>query len=216
MWNKNLQEPSPRIVLSTRLQPCPLALLFVAEDTENKFRAVKKLLVENHYEVLMVDAGGPKRYVLHTSTPVVRQKPQMNLWLEFASHAHDWILTFLFVISLWCLYCTRLQYTLFRWDSVFDLLSACVPWSLPEDAKQILCGLNLRKRLESTPLNFKSQVSILYQLPSIERSVKFVEVFPTRMNDVPQSACSSPHLVFLSTLEYVGSVDAIPRVVALL
>ena len=65
MWNKNLQEPSPRIVLSTRLQPCPLALLFVAEDTENKFRAVKKLLVENHYEVLMVDAGAEKICTAH-------------------------------------------------------------------------------------------------------------------------------------------------------
>ena len=47
-------------MLSVRLQTCPLALLLVAEDTENKFRAVRKLLVENHYEVLMVEAGAEK------------------------------------------------------------------------------------------------------------------------------------------------------------
>ena len=55
MWNKNLQESSRRIVLSTRQN-----LLLVAEDTENKFRAVQELLVENHYEVLMVKAGAEK------------------------------------------------------------------------------------------------------------------------------------------------------------
>eukprot|EP00434_Breviolum_minutum_P003234 symbB.v1.2.002847.t1/scaffold144.1/size299099/25 len=32
------------------------------KDTENKFRAVKKLLLESHYEVLMVDAGGGESF----------------------------------------------------------------------------------------------------------------------------------------------------------
>ena len=60
MWNKNLQESSRRIVLSTRQN-----LLLVAEDTENKFRAVQELLVENHYEVLMVEAGAEKICTAH-------------------------------------------------------------------------------------------------------------------------------------------------------
>jgi len=32
------------------------------KDTENKFRAVRELLVENHYEILMVEAGGGESF----------------------------------------------------------------------------------------------------------------------------------------------------------
>ena len=74
MRNKNLQESSHRIVLSMRLETCPLALLWVAEDTETKFRAVHKILVDNYYEVLMVEAGA-KRYVPENSNP--------HPWMKF-------------------------------------------------------------------------------------------------------------------------------------
>ena len=152
----------------------------------------------------------PKRYVLHTSTPVVRQKPQMNLWLEFASHAHDRILTFLFVISLWCLYCTRLQYTLFRWDSVFDLLSACVPWSLPEDAKQILCVWIYEKTgIHSLELQKPGVHSI-----SIAFNWKVCEIrrgFSYQNERRASVGLLFTHLVFLSTLEYVGMLMQFPE-----
>ena len=59
-WSKNRQESFRRIALLT------CRLLLVSEDTEMKFRAVHKLLVENHYESLMVEAGVEQIYVLHT------------------------------------------------------------------------------------------------------------------------------------------------------
>ena len=46
------------------MQTLPLALL-LAEETETKFRAVHQLLVENQYEVLMVEAGARKRCTAH-------------------------------------------------------------------------------------------------------------------------------------------------------
>ena len=48
-----------------------------------KFRAVHKLLMENHYEILMVEAGVEKIYVPHLETPIGAQKPRLNLWLGF-------------------------------------------------------------------------------------------------------------------------------------
>ena len=59
------------------MQTLPLALL-LAEDTEIKFRAVHKILVDNHYDVLMVEAGA-KRYVPHNSNP----HPWMKLLRQF-------------------------------------------------------------------------------------------------------------------------------------
>ena len=60
------------------MQTLPLALLPVAEDTETKFRAVHKILVDNHYDVLMVEAGA-KRYVPHNSN----LHPWMKLLTQF-------------------------------------------------------------------------------------------------------------------------------------
>ena len=60
------------------MQTLPLALL-LAEDTEIKFRAVHKILVDNHYDVLMVEAGA-KRYVPHNSNP----HPWMKLLRQFS------------------------------------------------------------------------------------------------------------------------------------
>ena len=74
------------------------------EDTENKFRAVHKLLLENHYDVMMVEAGAEKICTAHFD-PCCQ------------THAQDWMLTSIessilvcvlyicpFVISLRCLY----------------------------------------------------------------------------------------------------------------
>jgi len=70
-WSKNHQESFRRIVLSTKLQACTAV---VAEDTEMKFRAVHQLLVENQYEILMVEAGVEKTSTAHLKTPIIRQK----------------------------------------------------------------------------------------------------------------------------------------------
>ena len=45
--------------------------LLLAEDTEMKFRAVHKLLIDNDYEVMMVDAdaGARKTCTAHDSKP---------------------------------------------------------------------------------------------------------------------------------------------------
>ncbi len=143
------------------------------------------------------------------ATPVVRQKPQRNLWLEFACHTQDRMLTLYWINSSWlcsaflpiCDVFTMFAhvYTLFRWDFVFDLLSACVPWSLQEDAKHLNKNwiFELTKRLESSLLDFKSRVSILNPAFNWKVSVKFLEVFPTRMNDMPQ--------------EYVGMLMQFPE-----
>ena len=47
-----------------------------------KFRAVHKLLVENHYEILMVEAGVEKISTAHLKTLSIGQKPRMNLRLN--------------------------------------------------------------------------------------------------------------------------------------
>ena len=96
MWNKNLQE----------LELCFQRESAVGswEDTENKFRAVHKLLLENHYDVMMVEAGAEKICTAHFD-PCCQ------------THAQDWMLTSIessilvcvlyicpFVISVRCLY----------------------------------------------------------------------------------------------------------------
>ena len=51
-----------------KMQTLPLALL-LAEETETKFRAVHQLLVENQYEVLMVEAGARKTCNMYRAQP---------------------------------------------------------------------------------------------------------------------------------------------------
>ena len=58
----------------------PSLTLLLAEETETKFRAVHQLLVENHYEVLMVDAGARKRCTAR-NPPVVGEKSGDDFWV---------------------------------------------------------------------------------------------------------------------------------------
>jgi len=51
------------------------------KDTENKFRAVKKLLVENHYEVLMVDAGAGESFGKLTAQYLNRLNSEKGIML---------------------------------------------------------------------------------------------------------------------------------------
>ena len=81
-------------MLSRRLQTCPLALLFVAEDTENKFRAVRELLVENHYEILMVEAGAEKICKAHLNP---RCWTETNWIIDDAKQAKR-------ILNLWTFY----------------------------------------------------------------------------------------------------------------
>ena len=46
----------------------------------------------HHYEVVMVEAGAKKRYVLHSWTPVARWNHKWFLGFEFSPHVQDWIL----------------------------------------------------------------------------------------------------------------------------
>ena len=62
-----------------KMQTLPLALL-LAEETETKFRAVHQLLVENQYEVLMVEAGARKRCTAH-NPPVVGENSGDDFWV---------------------------------------------------------------------------------------------------------------------------------------
>ena len=62
------------------MQTLPLALL-LAEETETKFRAVHQLLVENQYEVLMVEAGARKTCTAH-NPPVVGQNSGDDFWVS--------------------------------------------------------------------------------------------------------------------------------------
>ena len=114
-----------------------MALLLVAEDTEMKFRAVHKLLMENHYEILMVEAGVEKiclhMFTAHIKTPIGAQKPRLNLWLGFVFFSGlntDFLLSPVCVLRfcyLWCLYdvCACLYPVLQEYCSPFYLNNSC-------------------------------------------------------------------------------------------
>eukprot|EP00434_Breviolum_minutum_P037023 symbB.v1.2.032814.t1/scaffold3991.1/size46774/2 len=51
------------------------------KDTENKFRAVRKLLVENHYEVLMVEAGAGESFGELTAEYLTRLQSENGIML---------------------------------------------------------------------------------------------------------------------------------------
>ena len=59
-----------------------------AEETETKFRAVHQLLVDNQYEVLMVEAGARKTCTAH-NPPVVGQNSGDGFWLTICIISQD-------------------------------------------------------------------------------------------------------------------------------
>ncbi len=109
---RTFKQNSHRIVLSTKL-------LLVAEDTENKFRAVQKLLVENHYEILMVEAGAEKICTAHLNPRCQTEATNDSLiricisWsglnIDFLLN-HQSLIAFCIFVYLWLLYdvCTCL------------------------------------------------------------------------------------------------------------
>ena len=109
MWNWKLQESSRSI--SCLQRDCK----HVLRTWKNTFRIISGCpqASVDHEELVdsqaMVSHGERvtrfswwkqvrKRSVLYTLAHVVRKKPQMNRWIEFAPHVQDWILTFYWII----------------------------------------------------------------------------------------------------------------------
>ena len=168
------------------------------EDTENKFRAVHKLLLENHYDVMMVEAGAEKICTAHFD-PCCQ------------THAQDWMLTSIessilvcvlyictFVISLRCLYMFIPCF-----PEILFLIS-CQLASI--EAYKKMLNRNLIVWKDWNPVSWTSKARCPFWIqPSIER----FEVFPSRRNNMPQSACSS-HVSYWYRIGICWNVDAIP------
>ena len=112
---------------------------------------------------------------------------------------------------LWFLYdvCTVHVYSIPCFAEILSLIS-CQLASLEAYQKMLnrYWVFESTKRLESSPLNFKSQVSILYQLPKVCEIRRGFSYQNERRASV---GLLFTRLVFLSTLEYVGMSMQFPE-----